>query len=317
MNTRGRVIKLRLIALGVFLFCLGSAYYGSEDRAHGGNFGHPRAVLKLKGSGAHRLKIVIWSKAASIVVSKGHAAAVYSTGSSSINGNRFKANFRRFGRVRVRYRQNLGKSHSRGELGCRMRRAVRPGLFTGEIAFEGEAGYVRVSAGRANGYLLLESEEDGEQCPGSESKEVLPESESNSPYRLRGFTLTAGDFVWFYGGRGALTEAHVWESRWDVPLGLKAIAEKAVPYVAFTLERKSGLLIKRVVATRGSRNTLSVDSGNIATVDPPWPFTGQGRIGACWRIPHWHGNLRVSFPGREVSLIGLDYWVSVRHSGCM
>lgn len=287
---------------------LASTALADSGGAAAGKTQHPVEVEpRFQLAGTHGYRLLVSARAATVTIGVTHRSSTPHSGSSTtyvargtVGPNGVHANFRRFGRVDVRFHptaeavRGLPPDCFGGTTGA----ATIPGYFTGAVEFRGQDGYTVGHARRVNGELVLPPTE---QCPlvAGGANPLLEDPSAGLPPSKTRMTLSALDKA----GTG----------------GLIFVARRA---------GKSGFYAERF-ETAGRIGLLSYDYAvgprssfisdpqvSFGTVHPPRPFVGSATLR---RGPHgkrsWTGDLAATFPGGEtVPLTGAEFHTSLSRS---
>jgi hypothetical protein len=304
MRTAAGSIRCIWAILGI-VTCL-FACQANTSLASGRSEMHGEARLSVEGTHRYRISVVISSKGALLIASKGHTAALYRTDQIRVSASHFRARFGHLGVVAVAFRPHRhGHGHRKGSA-CDTAgtRIERRGTFVGRIRFHGEADFTSVEASRARG-TLSRTDRGGKAGCGrlARSAPTTQGGRQTRGFGLRVFSL-GRNLVTFAAGRKALAEFEGWESRVGVPLGLRKLPGGRVPFTAISIESGEGVEIIRLAAGAGDKEAFVVnDEGRVAGVTPPAPFLGSAEFKMC-TLRRWTGTLKVLFPGRVQPLIG-------------
>jgi hypothetical protein len=249
------------------------------------------AHFKVAATNGYSAWVTISNGRASVLLSKGHTAALYGTDRSVTSQDSYNASFRGLGKVMVRFHPRPGSAYS-----CRDELFERPGWFTGRIRFRGERNYTRVSGARVNGAVSVRS--CGKKASTNQSKKT-----QSAKFEVKSLTVGKREGIEFRAGLDALKEVYAWESVVGIPLGLSSIDAFPVAFSAVSVGLEQGVKVVRIAVAGGSDRTFEVSSDQYARVAPGMPFTGAGVMDGC-RPSSWQGNLKVRFPGREIRLAG-------------
>ncbi len=255
----------------------------------------PAAVLPapgefaLEGSNGFEIRVAGYpasfgspSEVALIASRNGSYAAYIAPATATATS--FAASFGPLGRVAVNYRPVGGTETRVGRCGRTISYAA--GYYEGTIEFHGEGGYTDLSASAAPGDLKF-------LC-GTATVVV-------SGSGIDGAVLSAGSLA----GSGLFFQAVK-----NHP-GAKSF------FRASSYESNGDVGIVRLVrATAGPAAFRVTRSFRTATVTPPPPFAGTGRLRRpSGNRPHWTGNLTVDFPGHPgVPLTGSAMRASINRA---
>jgi len=262
---------------------------------------------RLQLVGTHGYRLLVSARAATVTIGvapggntahAGSSTTYVARGTSGPHG--IHANFRRFGRVDVRFHptaaavRGLPPDCFGGTTGA----ATVPGYFTGTVDFHGQGDYTTARATRVRGEVVLPPTE---QCPlvaGGANPLVEDPSAELPP---------------------ANTRMSLWALDKDGTGGLLFVARR---------EGKTGFYAERF-GTVGRIGLLSYDYAlaprsafasdpevSFGTVHPPKPFVGSATLR---RGPHgkrsWTGTLAATFPGGEtVPLTGTRFHTTLSRS---
>jgi hypothetical protein len=271
---------------------LGVAYYCDVEFGLPAGNGYRIAVTGEVGANSTTPDDVTLS------ASKG-AVTVNYLGHGRLTSTRMTAAFGRFGSFSLRFRPSGNVRHVKVPSSCVKGRppvvTARLGTYVGVIRFEGEGGYSRVLAHRADGGLgdplaikpKLECEGGS---PGARRREA-------QTIRLSASAKTSDGGVSF----GA----------WAGP-AYPFKPSRSDPYTFLTLanERAKGVDVLRTAATTAPAADFVFDSAlDSATVAPPAPFGGSATFQRDLDgSTTWSGSLTVSFPGMpSVALTGPQF----------
>jgi hypothetical protein len=205
-----------------------------------------------------------------------------------------RARFGNLGRVRATphprgrvFRSRTSPSHAFCEPVGRPRE--RPATFTGMFEFRGEGGFTAVRRRHMSGGVGMATF----RCP----------ERAGPGFQVgRGpLVVAAASGVAFQAGSRAFD--WVFDRELLRRLGLGKLRGDGVPFVAEMSESRHGMSVSRIAAAKGGSGSLGVKGGGqIATLEPPPPFSGTAVLRNCPRTV-WHGTLTVRFPGRTVHLV--------------
>jgi hypothetical protein len=301
-------------AIAITLISMSSAQGSSPRQAEPSTF----ARFSLRGTHGYRVTIRGSGKSVSLIVTRRHAAAIYTTDDAAVTASGIQARFGNLGNISVSFipsRVGRGfKNRSHCEQGSGGK--VRFGSFVGSIRFRGERGFTQVSAKRASGVAIERSLAGCAHAPdGSSGRDEAILLSSQDPPSLEAFSSGHGGFAYFTAGSGSLEQMRSYEVRGGIPLHLSDLPHKGIPYSATSTAHRGAMHMVRLVAAMGPRAGLVDDeTPNTKAFAPPRPFTGVGRFSAC-PSRKWGGTLRVSFPGRPNEILTGPSFVVVVHPG--
>lgn len=324
MNRKNRVAKIAFLAAIAVSFISMPSAQGSERLIDGALVlpVSPRraeavasAEFFLRGTHGYRITFRGSGKSVSLIVTRGHTAAIYRTEHALVTASGIRARFGNLGKISVSFvpsRVGQGaKNRSRCEQGSGAK--VRSGAFVGSIRFRGERGFTLVRAKRADGITIERSlAQCGHARDGSSGRgEAIPSARRDPPF-FKAFSSGRGGLVYFEAGGGSLEQMRSFEVRGGIPLHLKDLPSQGVPYSAISIAHRGAMQVLRLVAAVGPRTGLADDQTlHTKVVAPPFPFTGVGRFSLC-PPRKWRGTLRVSFPGRPNEILtGPSFLVAV------
>jgi hypothetical protein len=255
-----------------------------------------RASLRIHGTNGYEISIVISNQGGSVVASKGHTAALYSTRRSRVKGRHYEASFGRFGKIAIQFEPGARQPGT-----CSPRHAVvSPGTFSGTIKFHGETLFTEVLATTAPGAVIGPSCSRAAQTNRGTVTHRRSGGHTSGP-SVHALTIEKGDVVQFRAGGDAIRAIHGWESGVGIPLGLSSLTAKPTGFSAISLGHKFGVRIVRLAAAATAEGAVSVSGAGELTARPSAPFAGVGQMAVC-RPGSWHGDIRVQFPGKEMRL---------------
>ena len=310
-------IVLKVTLFGVIILSVAVVSAKGNDqyrREHqGASYARDAAQLWLKGSHGYRVTVRISQRSAQLIVRKAHTASIYMTHNARLRHRELFARFGELGRFHMRFDREGGWHKRRDACGSNQRSVA--GVFHGYAHFRGEGDFTEISAKSAVGIMTSGRKE---HCEAAAGRAYPDPTASRSKEGITVFSLGGRGYTRVTGGRYAVSELKAWETKLDVQLGSWAIARSAAPFSASRSLRSGGVEIVRLVAAAGTQGALSIGSHAEATVKPPAPFRGVGRLEAC-RLGSWAGDLTANFPGEEVDLTCSNCWVRVypvARNGC-
>jgi hypothetical protein len=231
--------------------------------------------------------------------SRGDVSVNY-LGHGKLTSSQMTASFGRFGRFSVRFRPSGKVRRVTVPKACVKDRPpvvmARLGTYVGTIRFEGEGGYTKVLAHRADGGIgdplaikpKLECERGSVAAQIREAQTIRLSANAKTPEGGIDFGAWAGPAL-------------------PINSGPSTVPGDPYTFLAVAIQRAGGVSIVRSVAATAPAADFVFDSTlDAATVAPPVPFSGSatfqrnadGTIG-------WTGSLAVSFPGMpDVPLVG-------------
>lgn len=248
-----------------------------------------RSGFRIEAGGGYEVEVMTSGGGVFLLVSKGRFAKRLVGTAYLARGvaapERLQATFGRFGRVSMRFRESRNKTWIGKRRNCRraQRFVKRRGVFTGNLRFKGEGGYVSLNARRAKGTVVTVARKCLRQ---REPRLPLAQQSSHQP----AFLALARDGVDF--------------------TGFLARGGRKTTFLATHEEARGRLAIVRVAVVRNRRTPVRANETlTRATVSPPAPFHGTGRYRAAPNgTTTWSGNLTVNFPGTpRFPLTGPDY----------
>jgi hypothetical protein len=299
-----------IAAFFALLLAVASASTALADSG-GASAGQPRPPLEVEPRfqfmGTHGYRLLVSARGATVTIGVTHKSITPHSGSSTTyvargtaGPNGVHANFRRFGKVDVRFHptaeaaRGLPPDCFGGTTGA----ATIPGYFTGTVDFEGQGGYTVGRAHRVKGEIVLPPTE---QCPlvAGGANPLLEDPSAELPPAQTRMTLSALNKA----GTG----------------GLLFVARRAGK-TGFYAERfgtvgRIGLLSYDYAL--GPRSSFVSDPKvSFGTVHPPEPFVGSATLR---RGPggnrSWTGDLAATFPGGEtVPLTGTEFHTTLSRS---
>jgi hypothetical protein len=238
----------------------------------------------IPGSNGYRIHVNSFRHRVFIDATLDRSGAVYSA-KGTVTAKRLGADLGQFGHIDMTF-EPRGPARERDlPPRCRGHYEVQRGVYRGTLSFQGEAGFTSAETEQLPGRVVTGNVRcDDRKPPDPDSVETvhgtnatfLDVANTRSSYGTY-FSVHRKD-----GAKRAFFNASVSErlGRIDVSRYAHASAPKAA--FSFNLRRFS------------------------ATVQPPWPFAGQGRLGrGPGGVPSWSGDLSVTLPGAgTVSLTG-------------
>jgi hypothetical protein len=258
------------------------------------------AQIRLEGSHGYTVGFSFFNRDATIAVQRRRAknllTSLYTSTPTAFTRDRLSARFGRFGRISVRFVQTGPTRRTPNSNLCKGGASVsRKGVFVGTMRFRGEDGYTQVSSSRARG--TIESSPKL-RCKGiGLGKPETVEEVALSAVRCDGlqFGATLNGFP-----------------RSSPPVFPDERAE--VGFSASTTELQGKLKILRLANIDGPESTFRfAEDLSTATVAPPPPFHGTATfLRGAEGEGAWTGSLGVSFPGRDVALVGTGFKPTLR-----
>jgi len=201
----------------------------------------------------------------------------------TVSSRRLQASFGRFGRISMRFRPSRNRTWVKPHRTCRGKHRFvrRHGVFTGNLRFRGENGYVSVRIRRTKGAMVgiapqcKDREGRGDAAP-------LAGSSAREPSGPRPVNLTAS---WRDGVSSTSFAAQ----------GSKS----GTVYVADSSTSVGQVAILRLAFGQGPPSQPKIaESLDFARVTPPGPFHGTATYRATPDgATTWQGSLSVNFPG--------------------
>ena len=263
-----------------------------------------RVEFEVHGTNGYDIQIAGSSRGGALLdASKGHTAVRYATEQANVEGNQFTATFGKLGRVWATFYPARGSFEHRARTslhaGCDFERVTtQRGLFIGRIRFRGARHFTRLDAHHVRGDLIRieRSGCDRRKGPGPFLGKGRQDDVEQKP-RLEVYAFTKRGFLSFRAGQGALDELKYFASILDMDLKLSELPKGGVPFGIIFFEENQGMSIFRLAAARGPSSTFTFNlKPTLVTLEPPAPFSGQGRYANC-PSPKLKGSLAVSLPG--------------------
>jgi hypothetical protein len=251
------------------------------------------ADLRLAGSNGYTVGIHASRGRVTAYMGRKHGTSYYEA-PGRVTRDGVKARFGKFGRVSVSFRERRVIRVPSGEFGCRGGpEVVRHGVFVGTIRLRGEGGYTKVTATRARGQTTVVPRW---RCRGGSP------GFSEAPDQVGLAAVCGRDGFTALGTRSVEQGPRVFPDE-----------DTSTWFLASALERRGRIRIIRLAFARAGRSAFLFDDAlTFATVRPPPPFHGVGRL---TRDPAaggtWKGTLSVDFPGRTLNLIAPRYRVGL------
>lgn len=275
--------------------CLALGSLASAAQARTIVFGGTPLTAEFRVAGSHDYRVGIYASRDRVTVfaARRHAASYYEA-KGRVTPRGVEARLGRYGRIAVSFRERSVKRVPSRTFGCSGGpEVVRSGVFVGTIRFRGEGGYTRVAARRARGRTTVSPRW---RCSGG-----------------RGGDLTTPDQVVLAAGCGRGGFSVVGHRSVDKGPRVFPDEDTTTSFLAAFLERRGRMRVVRVAFVRSGRRAFLFDEAfSFATVEPPAPFHGVGRL---VRDPSgagsWEGTLSVDLPGRTVDLIDPRYRIAL------
>lgn len=228
--------------------------------------------IRAKGTKKHKIYVEGYGGIVMIVTAKGPVFATYTTEGKGKPGH-IRARFGRYGKVNMKF-EKKGKVRTRKPKGCTGKAdRIQRGVWKGTLEFKGDKQYTKVKRAKARGTQIKWGNYN---CP--------PPSGPGPNLFLGADTEDTGDgtFTSFGASRNSTTNMR--------------------PYFFASHDEFVGkVIVYRSVDLRGDVSQFQYGfSPDVATVQPPKPFTGVG----TYVDGDWSGNLKVKAAGKTIPLTG-------------
>lgn len=262
-------------------------------------------TFELQGTNGYDILISAYSRRRdgqgwiSITVTGKHAAAFYRAparvrgeAARDSTATLIEADLGKLGRVDLLLNRSGHEESFRLPCGG-PKETFEPGVYEGTIEFEGEDGYTRAAASSvafAPGLLFRSID-----CNGSGSGESAGTGIPGA--RLKGLSFAHDRILTFQVNKNS--------------------RHSRVFYSASVREQRNGIDIYRTIEGTAGPGAFDFDPDlRSATLTPPSPFSGSAtaRRDRDSLLLSWQGSLKLTFPGRTVSLIGPSVHVSLVHA---
>ncbi len=200
-----------------------------------------------------------------------------------VSATGLRAGFADLGRVAVHFHPSRRAAPPRGCRGAG--RSLVPGVFRGEIDFEGEGGYTTAHIHRARGIVRLLG---ASRCSGPATRSPRRSRSSHPVSNPRRTKITS-----FAAGWKSALGATLFSAATD--------GTQTARYLAATEQSAGQIAVYRLALAFAPSRTFTFDSAlSSASLTPPAPFSGTGSFQqGVAGTRSWTGPLAVSFPGAE------------------
>jgi hypothetical protein len=272
------------------------------------------AILAVHGTNGYFIQIRMSSKAALVIASRGHRAALYETERARVSDEQFMADFGNFGTIKIAFSPSASRPQTHS-IGCGGSERSQAGRFVGKIVFRGEASFTVVNLNKADGTAITRQRRSTRRtCKREYPDNQRPGEARSKRYELEGTIFGPRSVVGFEVGAKALKTLRGWQDGVGVPLGLDALERAPTRMSAISLERRFGVPIVRLAAA-SSQDRLLAGQGSMLLIKSRRPFFGSARINTC-RPRSLLGDFGVAFPGKEIVLAGHPAFVVPSPAGC-